>query len=112
MHQQITQRPTAILPSGSLTASPPSVQFALFAHPLLAQFLADEAVDALLARRLGGGDHLRLAADDLEHQLAADRGGELIGGPHHDQEGAGPADDAILVIDIEIADRGEARLAA
>src|SRR3546814_2508688 len=53
-------------------------------------------------------DRSRRGAGDLEHELAADRLGELVGGAHDDQEGAGAADDAILVVDVEIVDRGEA----
>src|SRR5258706_12930133 len=80
----------------------------LLAHPLPAQLLADEAVDALHVRRRGGRNQLRPALGDLEHELAADRFDKLVGGPHDDNEGAGAADDAILVVDVEIADRGEA----
>src|SRR3546814_10371435 len=52
-------------------------------------------------------DRSRRGAGDLEHELAADRLGELVGGAHDDQEGAGAADDAILVVVVEIVDRGE-----
>src|SRR5262245_1639771 len=94
--------------------SPPSARRALLALPLLAQLFADQAVDA--RRDVGGGrgddarlvrTELRLAAGDLQHQLAADRLGELVGRAHHDQERAEAADDAILVVNVEVGDRGK-----
>src|SRR5258705_9713924 len=72
--------------------------------PVLPDLLADHAVDARLP---AGGRHDRAfggAARDLEQQLGADRFLELVAVLDRDDERAGTADDAVLVIEIEIVD--------
>ena len=56
----------------------------------------------------GGG----VAAGDLQHQLGARRLAELVALADRDDEGAGAADHAILVIDVEILDIDRAAAAA
>src|SRR3546814_11073489 len=69
-------------------------------EPLRAGPLADQAVDA---RRLGGqsrGGERGRPAGDLQHQLAPDGLGELLGPLHRHDERAGAADPTIFVVDV------------
>src|SRR6185436_7771252 len=72
--------------------------------PILPDLLADHAIDARLAA--GGGHDWAFggATSDLEQQLGADRFLELFAVLDRDDERAGAADDAVLVIEIEIVD--------
>src|SRR6185503_21327883 len=76
----------------------------------LPHLLADGAGDARRVR--GRRDRARLAAilRDVEHQLGADRVLELVALTDRNHERAGPADDAVLVIDVEILQIDRARL--
>src|SRR5829696_935331 len=86
-----------------------------FAHATELRVLAVHAAPALLPHALadGAGDagsigagrddaRLREPAGDFEHQLGTDRVAEFLPLPDRDHEGAGAADHAILVVDIEI----------
>src|SRR5436853_7678129 len=71
---------------------------------ILPDFLADHAVHPRLA---GGNRHNAAfghAAGDLEYQLGADGLPELVAVLDGDHEGAGAADHAVLIVELEIVD--------
>src|SRR5437879_11595295 len=74
--------------------------------PVLPDLLADQTADARLLGCSGGGDDraFRSAAGDLEQQLGTDRFLEFFAVLDRHHEGAGAADDAILVVEIEVVD--------
>src|SRR3569623_1243292 len=74
------------------------------APAVLPHLLADGAGDARLPGAGGDDLGLRLAAGDFEDQLGARRLDELLALPNRHDESAGPADHAILVIDVELLD--------
>ena len=78
----------------------------LHAHPHL---FADKAIDARLgAKDLRGPDRVRLISSDLENELASDSLVEATRILDRNDEGCIAANDAILVIDVEVAQLEEA----
>src|SRR5689334_1871383 len=75
---------------------PPSLP----APPILPDLLADQAIDPRLPALRCCRHHpaLRLQAGDFEQQFCADRFLELVAVLDRDDEGAGTADHAVLVI--------------
>src|SRR5262249_33244687 len=73
--------------------------------PALApHLLADRARDARLIGLRRNDTLLRRMTGDFEHQLGADRLLELLAIVDGNDEGARPADHAILVVDIKVLD--------
>src|SRR5688500_8862018 len=74
-------------------------------HPASPELLADQAVDARFPFGKLGRHDARRRTCDLQHQLAPDRLGNTVDVLDRDEEGPGPPDHAILIIDVELADR-------
>src|SRR4051812_22691895 len=74
------------------------------APALLPHALADGAGNARLARRRRDDTALRLTSGDLQHHFGADRIAEFLALADRDDERTGTADDAVLVVNVEVVD--------
>src|SRR5262245_61056746 len=87
-----------------LCAKPVSSTIEATAPALLPHALADGAGDARSLRGRRNDARLRNQAGDLQHQLGADGIAELVPLANRNDESAGAADHAILVVDVELGD--------
>src|SRR5262249_35940906 len=79
-------------------------QLVLIPPALAPHLLADHAGNPRVARLRRDHATLGLAAGDLQHELAAGRFLELVAIVDGKDEGARTADDAVLVVDVEVLD--------
>src|SRR5690606_9946340 len=101
------RRPAELCPEASRSIADAIV------HVPAPERLADEAVGLLTFARVLGRDQLRrwLDARDLENELLAGCSCELRLVADRDHESAGPADHAVGIVAVEVADIEPARLA-